>query len=115
MMNYNDLREWCKKHYIPVTTVAREVGITISGVKYGLNNKSMALRFIPQLCKSLGMSPNEFFGYKEKEGSSYSQVQNGGVGNVQNMESESIAILHEQLRKKDEQIDKLLALMAENQ
>ena len=115
MMNYNDLRGWCKKHYVNTTTVAGEVGITISGLQYGLNNASLGMRYIPQLCKSLGMSPNEFFGYKEKEGSSYSQVQNGGVGNVQNMESESIAILHEQLRKKDEQIDRLLELLKDNQ
>lgn len=108
-MNFSELKTRCEHAHVSALKVAEEIGLSYEGLKKGITNGSLAIRFVVPLCKSLGISPNELLGVPDKTGNS--QVQNGGVGNVQRMDA-GTAILQEQLRIKDEQINKLLNIMS---
>lgn len=108
-MNFNELKRHCATMQISVAKVAEEVGLSYDGLKKGLINGSLAMRQILPLCQSICITPNQFFGVDGNI--SHKQVQNGGVGNVQSMDA-GTAILQEQLRIKDEQINKLLNIIS---
>lgn len=108
-MTFNNLKIMCDNAHVTVTKVAQEVGISYDGLKKGINQQSLSFRYIPQLCQSLGITPNQFFGYTDKKG--VCQTQNGGVGNTQIVD-QGIEALREQLRAKDEQINKLLNIIS---
>lgn len=106
-MSYSDLRQILATNQISLQMFASEIGLTPEGLKRGLDKQSLAMRYIIPLCKSLCITPNRFFGISD---GGNSQVQNGGLGNTQNMVQESIT-LREQLRIKDEQIATLLDII----
>lgn len=106
-MSYSDLRQILATNQIPLQMFAAEVGLTPEGLKRGLDKQSLAMRYVVPICKSLCITPNRFFGISE--GGS-KQVQNGGLGNTQNMVQESDT-LREQLKIKDEQISSLLDII----
>ena len=109
-MNFSELKTRCERAHVSALKVAEEIGLSYEGLKKGIMNGSLAIRYVVPLCNSLGISPNELLGVLDSK-TGNSQVQNGGIGNVQNMDA-STAILKEQLRIKDEQINKLLNIMS---
>ncbi len=76
--------------------------MTYAGMKTAIENQTLPIKKVNLLCKILGITPNRFFGWED--GGCASQVQNGGVGNMQRINYSSAAALQEQLRIKDEQI-----------
>ena len=108
-MNYEYVKEVCRVNHISLRTICKEVGISMDGLKRGMENDSLAARYIMPLCKSINTTPNLLFNIKD--GQNYgTQTQNGGVGNTQIMES-GMAALQEQLREKDKQISRLLSII----
>lgn len=108
-MTFSEIKQNCVKAKVSITTVAEESGLTYEGLKRGINTESLAIRYIPGLCKSLGITPNDFFGYQNEH--AITQTQNGGIGNTQFMDAGAVSILQDQLKKKDEQISMLLQLL----
>lgn len=109
-MTYNELKNHCNLIHISVSDLCREIDITIDGLKKGIVNESLALRYVLPLCKSLGIEPNQFFGVGESSGDKIYGAQNKGgkkqiiqQGNTEALEH-TIEILKEQLTTKDEQI-----------
>ena len=66
---------------------------------------------IELLCRVLEITPNRFFGWKETV--KKQQIQNGGVGNTQHMDSYAVELLQGQLNIKDEQIKEKDAQIAQ--
>lgn len=109
-MNYNELKRHCALIQVSVSEIANEVDITIDGLRKGLENESLALRYVQPLCKSLGITPNKFFGVDDTPGDNIYGAQNKGgkkqiiqQGNTDALEH-TIEILKAQLTTKDEQI-----------
>lgn len=107
-MNYNNLKEICRVNKISIQMVASETGVTLDGLRKGLERESLAIRFVVPLCKALCITPNQFFNMDDAA-KSY-QTQNGGFGNTQIMSSNANT-LADQLREKDKQIQRLLDLL----
>lgn len=109
MFTYSDLQDYCRKSRISVQEIAKECNLTDTGIKRGLNKQSLAFRYVLLICNSVGITPNQFFGVDSTNG--IHQTQNGGVGNTQIVD-QGIAALKEQLRVKDDQINKLLNIIS---
>ena len=107
-MFYENLRSICRVNHISLVSICREIGITQAGLKRGMENGTLGLRFVMPICECLHITPNKLFGVSD--GNITSQTQNGGVGNTQIME-DGTATLQEQLHEKDRQIDRLLTLL----
>lgn len=101
-MNYNDLQELANSKKILMRELAVQMEMTYAGMKTAIENQTLSVKKIILLCEALGITPNQFFGWED--GKCASQVQNGGVGNMQRINYSSAAALQEQLRIKDEQI-----------
>lgn len=110
-MNFSELKQHCINMHVPIQQVAVEAGITYDGLKKGLSNDSLALRYVLPLCQALCITPNRFFGIPDKP--QKQQVQNGGRNNSQYMDSDAVSALEAQLVAKDKQIEKLLELLAQ--
>lgn len=107
-MNFNDLQNVCRKNKITATSVAEHLGLSYYGFKKALNNKTLAIKHVEEICNLMCITPDEFFGLK-KNGNM--QTQNGGIGNTQFMDAGTVSVLQDQLKKKDEQISMLLQLL----
>lgn len=117
-MNYYELQDLCEIKHKTVTNVARALGITLEGLKRGLNNESLSIRYLKPICDFLEITPNEFF----RVGSFGGDIgcnkfgQNQTINQIPTELNETIGILRDQLKEKDlqismkdEQINKLLA------
>lgn len=109
-MDYNDLQILLKQKDLLLENVCQEIGITTDGLRKGIKNNSLALRYVKPLCYALGISPNEFVGWKSADSSSGIYASNISGVNTQNSD-EAIKALKDQLNEKDKQINKLLALL----
>ncbi len=116
-MTYNDLQNIAFEKKITVQSIASHIGMTYRGMKTSFENQTLPIRSVSALCEYLGITPNRFFNWKEPKTNNIhnnnSNIQNGGVGNIQNADATTIAALQDQLRVKDEQIAKLLNLLAD--
>ena len=93
--------------------LCKEVNITSDGLRKGIKNNSLALRFIKPLCYALGISPNEFFGWEDSNSISGVYASNISGINTQNS-NEAIKALKDQLKEKDKQINRLLGIIERN-
>lgn len=116
-MNYSELQDFADRKKITLQSIAEGIGMSRVGMKTSFENQTLPIKKVKVVCDILGITPNQFFGIEEKM--QHKQVQNGGVGNTQNMDVASAAMLQEQLRikdeqlkAKDEQISKLMDLLA---
>lgn len=64
-MIYDNLKEICRVNKISLVSICREIGISQSGLKKGMCNGSLAIRFILPLCESIHISPNKLFGIED--------------------------------------------------
>ena len=118
-MIYDNLKEICRVNKISLVSICREIGISQSGLKKGMCNGSLAIRFILPLCESIHISPNKLFGIED--GKNYiNQTQIGGNNNVQQVtSSEYFKLLDDyqdkcsQLSRAERRVDELLKLLAE--
>lgn len=109
MLTYEELTDICAKKGVTITQVSNRSHMTLNGLRKAMRNNALTADKLILVCEALNITPNQFFGIKERD--TNSQVQNGGIGNVQSMDA-GTAILQEQLRIKDEQINKLLNIMS---
>lgn len=110
-MNYYELQDLCEIKHKTVTNVARTLGITLEGLKRGLNNGSLSIRYMQPMCDFLGITPNDFWGIKTRDGDTGCNKygNNQTINQLPSELSETIAILREQLKEKDAQINSLIA------
>lgn len=109
MLTYEELTDICAQKQITITEVSNRVQMSLNGLRKAMRNNALTADKLILVCQVLDITPNQFFGIPEKDGNV--QVQNGGVKNVQRMDV-GTAILQEQLRIKDEQINKLLNIIS---
>lgn len=120
-MNWSDLRLRAEQMRVPMTTIAKEVNITLDGLKKGVENKSLSIKYVPQLCKSLCLTPAQFLGTPDSRElrADFEELvsAHGGSKNI----DESISVLKaqldekdKQLSEKDKQIEALLKIIAKS-
>ena len=108
-MTYSELTDLCYVRRISLTSVAESAGMTLRGFRDGVNKRTLGIKALEAICKTLDISPNEFLGWEEKC-STFNTTQ-VGVMNSQNIGSNGIQILQQQLSVKDDQIKQLLNLL----
>lgn len=110
-MNYYELQDLCEVKHETVTNVARTLGITLEGLKRGLNNESLSIRYLVPICDFLNITPNDFFKTKTQVGDTGCNKfgTNQTINQFPNELTETIAILREQLKEKDAQINNLIS------
>lgn len=101
-MTYSELTDLCYARKISLTSVAESAGMTLRGFRDGVNKRTLGIKALEAICKTLDISPNEFLGWEEKR-STFNTTQ-VGVMNSQQIGSVGIEMLHQQLSIKDEQI-----------
>ena len=109
MMTYSELSDLCYTRKKSLTSIAECANMTLRGFRDGMNKQTLSIKAILPICKELGISPNDFFGFDGKS-TTYNTNQ-VGVVNSQNIGSAGIEILQQQLQTKDEQIKQLLQLL----
>lgn len=114
-MIYSDLKSLLTKHKKKVKDAAEIAGYADNSFKVAYEDGTMSFSKVPLLCEFIGISPNEFFGWKEEmpvhgSGNFASHISGG---NTQNS-NESIKALNNQLKEKDKQIDRLLKIIEKN-
>ena len=112
-MNYYELQDLCEMKHKTVTNVARALGITLEGLKRGLNNESLSFRYVKPICDLLEITPNEFFRVNSNSGDTGCNKfgQNQTINQVPVELNDTLVILRSQLKEKDMQIEKLLNLL----
>lgn len=108
-LTYSEIVDMCAEKRITVTNLAKSIGMTLHGLKAGIQKQTLQSQVVFAICNLLGISPNRFFNWEESN-STYSTNQVGVVNN-QNIGSVGIELLQQQLATKDEQIKQLLQLL----
>ena len=111
MLSYNQLQTICEKKRLTITFVAESAGLTLSGLRKGIQKCSLSANVIVPLCKALGITPNDFFEIKTDTGDTGCNKygKNQTINQIPNELTETIAILREQLKEKDAQINNLIS------
>lgn len=109
-MNYNDLVILAKQKKLSVTEFAKQIGMTRQGLQTATTNQTMAMDKIINVCRVLGITPNEFFEWEDSNASPGVYASNISGINTQNS-NEAIKALKDQLKEKDRQISRLLSLI----
>lgn len=111
-MDYNELTFIAKQKKITLEKLAKMIGLkSRQGLQSGVQNKSLEWAKIEELCKTLGFSPNELFGWdSQNQNGSGNYASHISGGNTQNS-NEAIIALKDQLKEKDKQINRLLAII----
>lgn len=110
-MVYSEIYDLCSDKKISVKELCAQIGMTYQGLKTSLETNKLDADKIELLCRALEITPNKFFGWNESV--KKQQIQNGGVGNTQHMDSYTVELLQGQLNIKDEQIKEKDAQIAQ--
>lgn len=108
-LTYSEIVDICAEKRITVTNLAKGVGMTLHGLKAGVQKKTLQSQVIFTLCNLLSITPNRFFNWDDDK-TTYNTNQVGMVNN-QNIGAAGIEILQQQLQTKDEQIKQLFELL----
>ena len=108
MLSYMELMDILEAKGMSAKSLCEKMDITTNGLRKGMNNQSISMRLVDTLCKAINITPNHFFSWSD---STATQIQNGGAFNTQ-IADQGIATLQEQLRIKDDQINKLLNIIS---
>lgn len=112
-MNYNELTFLAKEKKITMSQLAKEIGMTLTGLKPSIEKGTFPINKVDPLCKVLGITPNDFIGWDAPAIGSGNYAAHIGGDNTQNS-NEVIAALKDQLKEKDRQIDRLLKVVEKN-
>lgn len=108
-LTYSEIFDLCAEKRITVTNLAKGAGMTLHGLKAGLQQKTLKSSVVFTICKLLGITPNQFFNWDD--GCPTFNTTQVGVLNNQQIGASGIELLQQQLATKDEQIKKLLDLL----
>jgi len=106
MLSYTELMDILEDKNILQKDLAEKLGMSRVGFKGAIQNGTLQISKVTDMCREIGITPNQFFCFGNDNGCS--QTQNGGVGNTQIIE-QGISALERQLAAKDEQIKSLIA------
>lgn len=110
-MTYNDLLFLVKEKEMSIKSLAKEIEMTSTGLKKAFEEKTLQWKKMESLCKIFGVTPNQFMGWPiEAQVSSGNYASHISGGNTQNS-NEAIKALRDQLKEKDKQINRLLAII----
>lgn len=113
-MTYNDLFFLAKEKEISIASLANDIGMTSNGLKKSFESKKLPWEKIEALCGIFGLTPNQILGWpSEAQNGSGNYAANISGGNTQNS-NEAIKALKDQLKEKDKQINRLLAIIEKN-
>lgn len=108
-MDYNELKTLIEKKKFTIKRFSDELNFTSTGFKKGIESGSFPINKVSDLCRLLGITPNEFFGWSEEDKGTIVAHHIGG-NNEQNGGA-ALAILSAQLKEKDSQIKDLLTIL----
>ena len=75
-MNYNELKKICLDNKNNIENIANLLGMTYNGLKRAIENETLPIKKVKELCAILEITPNDFFGTSSVNG-------NGNiVGNI---------------------------------
>lgn len=107
-MNYNELTFVAKEKKITMTQLAKDVGMTLMGLKASIDRKTIPWIKIDLLCKILEITPHELMDWHVATVGNYA---NHIQGNNNQNSNEALQIISKQLDKKDREIDRLLKII----
>lgn len=112
MLNYTEISDLCMRKGMLLKDLVGQLDMTLNGFRSSIDNQTLQAKKIMPLCKLLGISLAEFFGIRQDSDINYGNMQKGGKKNTMSVGGQelqqTIDILRDQLKKKDDQIDKLL-------
>ena len=118
-MTYSELKDFAEMKKISLQKIAEAIDMTTRGMQTSFENQTLPTRKVELICKFLEITPNQFFGWEDNI--KKQQIQNGGIGNTQQMDTYAVDVLKqqitakdEQIREKDAQISQLLKLLSNN-
>lgn len=102
-MTYSDIKTIASRKDISINEIAQFTNLTPDGLKRGIEKKTLGMHYVSRLCDIVGITPNMLFGYKSKGDMIF---ENGGMlnNNTQNIDSQAVQVLKEQLAEKDRQL-----------
>lgn len=110
-MDFSQLKKICKTSHVPVTEIAENLNLSYDGLKRGLNNGTIGIKYVLPICSYFGITVADFFGQPKTTTGDivYGSQQKQGkkqIMHIQESEStkQAIKILEEQLREKEEQL-----------
>lgn len=122
-MNFSELKRICITNKISLSQVAESIDLSYDGLKKGINNESLSMRYVLPLCHAICITPNEFFGVETPSGdTNYGNMQKNAKKQIMQLAGteelkatievlkEQLKIKDEQLAAKDRQINKLIGL-----
>ena len=112
-MTYNDLSFLVNEKGISIKSLAKDIGMTSTGLKKAFEEKTLQWKKMESLCEIFGITPNEFFGWATPTAGSGNYASHISGGNTQNS-NEAIAVLASQLKEKDRQIERLMKIIEKN-
>lgn len=101
-MTYSELKDFAESKKISLQKIAETIEMTSRGMQTSFENQTLPIRKVAQICNCLEITPNQFFGWDD--GVKKQQIQNGGIGNTQQMDTYAVDVLRQQIATKDEQI-----------
>ena len=101
-MTYSELKDFAEMKKISLQKIAEAIDMTTRGMQTSFENQTLPTRKVELICKFLEITPNQFFGWED--GAKRQQIQNGGIGNTQQMDTYAVDVLKQQITAKDEQI-----------
>ena len=114
-MDYNELKSLLTKNNVSINEAASLLGYKEeNSFKPSFVSGKMHFSRVPLLCKLAQITPNEFFDWEvDGVGGSGNYASHIIGGNTQNS-NEAIKALKDQLKEKDKQINRLLAIIERN-
>ena len=119
-MDYNELKSIIQKNKKKIKDAAKIAGYAENSFKVAYESGTMSFSKVPLLCEYIGITPNEFFGWREGIATNGNYASHISGGNTQNS-NEAIIALKEELKEKggiikekDKQINRLLGIIERN-
>ena len=110
-MTYNDLSFLVKERGMSIKSLAKDIGMTSTGLKKAFEEKTLQWKRMESLCEIFGITPNQFMSWpSDVQVGSGNYAANITGGNTQNS-NEAIKALKDQLKEKDKQIGRLLTIL----
>ena len=112
-MNYNKIKILAETKKITIKELADQIGMTSNGLKRSVENETMSIKGVKELCSILEMSIAEFFDEPvalNNSGNIISRSTAGGDIAAGGNASE-VLFLRQQIKEKDRQINELLNIL----
>ena len=112
-MNYNDLGIKIKQKQLLIKDLAERLGMTSTGFKKSIENETMSIKNVRDLCSILELSIAEFFDEPVALNNSGNIINRSTAGGniTAGGNAYEVMFLRQQIKEKDHQIQELLTLL----